>query len=130
MGEVKQNYEHYNFQARLIQNIADGLFDLEYKISKAYEERPSAFVNALSSSRIFVDKLIGMDLKIKKNEIKKLNLYLDIAQRYYERNQFLEGCKYLSLAFRKIWNIIKLNDMAFPRSRKVTSFKDWAEQQL
>jgi hypothetical protein len=48
----------------------------------------------------------------------------------YDRNDLNSGVSYLSKTYQKICSIIKLNDMMFPRLRKVTSFKDWTEQQL
>lgn len=126
----RENYEYYNFQGSLIQNIGESLFELEYKISKAYEERPSAYLNALSSSRTFMSKLVGMDLKILERDKIKVKLYLDIAKKLFELNNLPLGCEYLSKTFEKIWAIVRSNGMAFPKSRKVTSFKDWAEQQL
>lgn len=124
------NYDSYNFQAKLIDNLAESLFMLEENISRAYQERPSDFLKALSDSQLFVDKIIGMKLKYNEQTIKLIRLYLTISKLMYEKNDLLQGAEYLSKSYQKICNIIKLNDMMFPRLRKVTSFKDWAEQQL
>lgn len=125
-----EQYEKYNIQGQLIQNIGESLFNLEYKIGKAYEERPSAFLDALSSLRTFLDKILGMGLDIPEKEDEKILVYLQIAQKLFELNRILDGCNYLSKAYQKIWNIIKINGMVFPKARKATSFKEWAEQQL
>lgn len=130
MKNANTKYDNYNFQARLIDNLADSLFMLRQNISKAYQERPGDYINALSDCILFVDNIIGMKLKHKEEDIRIIRLNLEIAKKFYERNDLLSGTKYLSGAYQKICSIIKLNDMMFPRLRKVTSFKDWAEQQL
>lgn len=124
------NYDNYNFQARLIENLAESLFNLEESISKAYQERPGDFLRASSDLQLFVDKIIGMNLKYPEESMKLIRLYLVLAKIHYERNSLLTGAGYLSKAYQKVCNIIKSNDMMFPRLRKVTSFKDWTTQQL
>ncbi|MFW6173053.1 MAG: hypothetical protein ACOC5T_04850 [Elusimicrobiota bacterium] len=129
-NKSKDDYNQYNFQGKLIVNLADTLFELEEKISKAYQDRPGHFLAALSGLRLFTDKIIGMDLKYSKKAMKVIHLYLKLGERYYNDNRLLEGSEYLSKAYQKICNIIKYNDMMFPRNRRVTSFTQWAEQQL
>lgn len=130
MINSKGNYENYNFQGKLIENLADSLFLLKERISKAYQERPSDYENALSDCILFVDNIIGMKLKYQHDDIKKINLFLKLAKIYYQSNNLSEGTLYLSKAYQKICSIIKLNDMMFPKLRKVTSFKNWVEDQL
>jgi len=130
MKNINTNYDNYNFQAKLVDNLADSLFLLRQSISKAYQDRPGDYENALSDCILFVDNIIGMKLKYKEEDIMIIRLNLDIAKKFYERNDLSSGTSYLSKAYQKICSIIKLNDMMFPRLRKVTSFKDWAEQQL
>ena len=125
-----EQYEKYNIQGQLIQNIGESLFEIERKISRAYEERPSGFLDSLSSLRTFLDKILGMNLEVPGKDKDKILIYLQIAQRLFEMNRILDGCNYLSKAYQKIWNIIKVNGMVFPKARKATSFKEWAEQQL
>jgi len=125
-----EQYEKYNIQGQLIQNIGESLFEIERKISRAYEERPSGFLDALSSLRTFLDKILGMNLEVPGKDKDKILIYLQIAQKLFEMNRILDGCNYLSKAYQKIWNIIKVNGMVFPKARKATSFKEWAEQQL
>ncbi|HKL23985.1 MAG TPA: hypothetical protein VJ912_01485 [Candidatus Nanoarchaeia archaeon] len=125
-----EQYEKYNIQGQLIQNIGESLFEIERKISRAYEERPSGFLDSLSSLRTFLDKILGMNLEVPGKDKDKILIYLQIAQKLFEMNRILDGCNYLSKAYQKIWNIIKVNGMVFPKARKATSFKEWAEQQL
>lgn len=125
-----EQYEKYNIQGQLIQNIGESLFEIERKISRAYEERPSGFLDSLSSLRTFLDKILGMNLEVPGKDKDKILIYLQIAQRLFEMNRILDGCNYLSKSYQKIWNIIKVNGMVFPKARKATSFKEWAEQQL
>lgn len=124
------NYDKYNFQAKLIDNLAESLFELEENISRAYQERPGDYLKALSSCQIFVDKIIGMNLRYEPSSIKLIKLNIKLAKILYKNNNLLLGCEYISIAYQKICTIIKLNDMMFPRMRRVTSFKKWTEQQL
>ena len=124
------NYDNYNFQAKLIDNLAESLFQLRESISKAYQERPSDYRNALSDCILFVDNIIGMRLKYNENDIKIIKLNLQLAKLMDDSNNLSKGTEYLSVAYQKICSIIKLNDMMFPRLRKVTSFKTFTEQQL
>lgn len=123
-------YDNYNFQGKLIINIADSLFQLEEDLAQAYEEKPSKYLKSLSSLRIFLDKIIGMDLKCSPKDIEYVEKCLKLAELNYNNNSLLEGAEYLSLSYQKICNIIKANNMMFPKNRKVTSFKKWTEQQL
>lgn len=129
-NKSNSDYDQYNFQGKLIINLADTLFELEEKISKAYQDKAGYFADSLSGLKLFTDKIIGMDLKYNRKIMKLIELYLELAEYYYNENQLLEGAKYLSKAYQKICNIIKYNDMMFPRNRKVTSFKQWVEQQV
>lgn len=124
------HYDNYNFQKELILNLADSLFKLEESISQAYQEKPKDFIVALSELQLFVDKIIGMNLKYNEDMLKLIKLYLTMAKLNYDKNALLSGAEYLSKAYQKICNIIKSNDMMFPRLRKVTSFKEWTNQQL
>lgn len=127
---VDSNYESYNFQGKLISNISDSLFELEQKIANAYQERPKYFIEALSELKVFISKIIGMELKYDKKTISLVEAYLKYAQLQYNNNNLLEGSEYLSKSYEKICNIIKFNNMMFPKTRKVTSFKKWTEQQI
>jgi len=129
-NKSSSDYDQYNFQGKLIINLADTLFELEEKISKAYQDKAGYFLDSISGLRLFKDKIIGMDLKYNKKVIKLIDLYLKLADHYYVQNELKKGCIYLSKAYQKICKIIKYNDMMFPRNRKVTSFKKWVEQQI
>lgn len=122
---IANKHEYYNIQEFLIRDLAEKLFYIEEKLSKAFQGKPREFKDAQSWIRSMKNKIRSLNLVCSHENMEKISLYLDLSSIYERRNQFEKATEYLWEAFVLIGQIFKSNNMIFPQKVKGMTFKDY-----
>jgi len=128
--KTSKEFEKYNFQKELIENIADDIFELKEKISYAFEGKVRYYRMAQSEVTSFRDFIIGLGLTFEDKDLELINLNLQISKKLYSQNKFEQGVSFLSSAFIILIKILKRNNMVFPVRTKGMSFSAFAKSEM
>jgi len=129
MKNSTKQHEHYNIQGELIENLAERLFLLEEKLSQAYNGKAKSFRESVSGVISLKNKVKSLKLGYSNESIIKIDLYLELAKRLEQVNEFEKGSDYLWEALIIITNILKDNDMIFPKKMTGMSFKKFVDSE-
>lgn len=125
----QKQHEHYNIQGELIENLAERLFILEDMLSKAYNGKARAYRESLSWVIGLKNKIKSLKLGYDEKKMIKVELLIKISKALEYSNNFEEGSNYMWEALILITNILKDNDMIFPKKITGMSFSKFVESE-
>ena len=122
---VSDRHEYYNIQEFLIKDLAEKLFFLEEKLSKAFEGKAKEFKESQSWINSMKNKIRSLKLGYSNSDMEKIGLYLKLSEISENQNEYEKATEYLWEAFVIIGNIFRQNNMIFPAKTKGMTFKDY-----
>lgn len=129
MKVSEKQHEYYNIQGQLIENLAERLFLLEDRLAMAYNGKSRAFRDSLSWIIALKNKIKSLKLGYSKNDMIKLELYIRLGKSLESSNSLEEATNYLWEGLIIITNILKDNNMIFPKKMTGMSFKKFVESE-
>lgn len=120
-------YERYNFQGILMQQLAERVEELGELMARAQENKASAYRRAYSKINVLKNLIESWFKKHSKIQIEKVRLNLALAKKFYEYNEFEQGYMHLETAFVHCLEILKQNEVVFGKGRTSYSWGDFVE---